>query len=673
MLSKAYFQNKKKNVSKVKISLMKTNIKSYLISSFSLKIKNNQKTNFFIDNEINLREILNNALKRTNTIYENFYYNQIDIKLEHEQISKRTKIIKYIKDFIETNINCNKYEIFCEIIFFFDLLIIQNKKCKNIISLEKLGLGALILVLKFHKLQRNVFIKKYKSIFNDKYLSLDEINKIEVSSLKMLDYGITQPHPIYYIDLLYNNIFSSSNNLELNNDYIYKQIISTLKYIMTFSNNYIKFHPIYLALFIIKYCFEQNKSSDFHYNFILFFETNIRDYRSKYEEFINIFKNQLIIAKSLLKQKYDIKPKKIINKSLIYKKPTIVEFEYNKLGSITLSNGFRIKKDKKSININNGDNNKTKNNSKTKLLMNSMNNTYYKKFLENYLEDNQNNSNKENISIIGNLNISCKNNSLAEISSYHKNNICSLESPKKCGISINYRLKKNLLNQDNNNNSNIKNDDSTELKKEEIESIKIKKSVIIGYYLENKNKKEHKSKEEESTINKKPKRVNSEIPNDKNKISYNYFHSRGDSIRKKYKSKNKEKNININLINEPKEETPNLVNKNKEKTEKTEKTEKIKVNTLNRINNYKNKNSDNPETLKISYYYDIIKKNYNDDSYFRSRSTVNQSESSFVNNNIKRENDIKKVRKLNIRNFYKNKNAILLKYKDYDRKDIFIN
>ena len=673
MLSKAYFQNKKKNVSKVKISLMKTNIKSYLISSFSLKIKNNQKTNFFIDNEINLREILNNALKRTNTIYENFYYNQIDIKLEHEEISKRTKIIKYIKDFIETNIGFNKCEVFCEIIFFFDLLIIQNKKCKNIISLEKLGLGVLILVLKFHKLQRNVFIKKYKSIFNDKYLSLDEINKIEVSSLKMLDYGITQPHPIYYIDLLYNNIFSSSNNLELNNDYIYKQIISTLKYIMTFSNNYIKFHPIYLALFIIKYCFEQNKSSDFHYNFILFFETNIRDYRSKYEEFINIFKNQLIIAKSLLKQKYDIKPKKIINKSLIYKKPTIVEFEYNKLGSITLSNGFRIKKDKKSININNGDNNKTKNNSKTKLLMNSMNNTYYKKFLENYLEDNQNNSNKENISIIGNLNISCKNNSLAEISSYHKNNICSIESPKKCGISINYRLKKNLLNQDNNNNSNIKNNDSTELKKEEIESIKIKKSVIIGYYLENKNKKEHKSKEEESTINKKPKRVNSEIPNDKNKISYNYFHSRGDSIRKKYKSKNKEKNININLINEPKEETPNLVNKNKEKTEKTEKSEKIKVNTLNRINNYKNKNSDNPETLKISYYYDIIKKNYNDDSYFRSRSTVNQSESSFVNNNIKRENDIKKVRKLNIRNFYKNKNAILLKYKDYDRKDIFIN
>ena len=76
----------------------------------------------------------------------------------------------------------------------------------------------------------------------------------------------------------------------------------------------------------------------------------------------------------------------------------------------------------------------------------------------------------------------------------------------------------------------------------------------------------------------------------------------------------------------------------------------------------------------MSYYYDIIKKNYNDDSYFRSRSTINQSESSFINNkNINRENEIKKVKKLNIRKFYKNKNAILLKSKDFDKKDIFFS
>ena len=671
MLSKTYFQNKKKNAPKVKISLIKASFKSCLISPFPFKIKNNQKTNFLIDNEINLREILNNALKRTNNIYENFYYNQIDIKLDNEQNSKRSKIIKYIKDFIEVNINYNKTAIFCEIIFFFDLLIIQNKKNKNAISFEKLGLGALILVLKFHRLQKNVFIKKYKSIFNDKYMTLDEIKKIEVSSLKMINYDITQPHPIYYIDLLYNNIFSSSINSEANNNnYNYRQIISLIKYILTFSNNYIRFHPFYLATFIIKYCLEQNKTNEFRYKFILFFDINIRDFKSIYDEFLNIFKNQITIAKTLLKQKYEIKNKKLINKSLIYNKPSIVKIGYQNLASITLSNGFEVKREKK-LNINNVENNNNiKNNCQTKLFMNSINNTCYKRFLDNYIEDNLNNINKENNSIIVNLNksIKSKNKSLVEVNTYQKNINCSLESPKKCGISINYRLKKNLLNKNNNNDIN-----NTKVYNIENENNKLKRSAI-EYSLEKKNKTEHQknNKEEENINNKKNKRLNSEVTHDKINHNYNYncFNLRGDSIRKKYKSKNKEKNASMNLINENNENTEEINNKiNNYK----EKTEKIKVNTLNRINNYQNKFSDNKkETSKISYYYDIIKKNYNDDSYFRNRSTINQSETS-LNKNINRENDITKGRKINIRNFYKIKNAILLKYKDFDKKDIFIS
>ena len=662
MLTNEYFQNRKKNASKVKISLMKTSFKSCMMSLISLKIKNNQKTNILIDNEINLREILNNALKRTNTTYENFYYNQIDIKLDNGQTSKRTKIIKYIKDFIENNISNNKSEIFCEIIFFFDLLIIYSKKCKNVTSLEKLGLGAVILVLKFHRLKKKDLIKKYKSIFNDKYLSLNEINKIEVSSLKIINYGITQPHPIYYIDLLYNNIFSLSNNSEINNNnYIYKQIISLLKYIMSFSNIYIKFHPFYLALFIIKYSLEQNKINDFHYKFILFFDNNIRDFRALYDEFLKVFKNQITIAKSLLKTK------KIVNKSLIYNKPSLVKIGNNNLASVTLSTGFGFKKEKKLYinNVwNNSNNNNIKNPCQSKLLMNSINNTYYKKFLDIYIEDNQNNSNKENNSIIVNLNSSCKNKSLVEINTYQKNNNCSIESPKKSGISINYRLKKYLLNKDIENDNN-----NTQINNIENENNNIKRSVI-GYSLEKKSKKEpHKNNDEENSNNTKRKRLNSELPQEK--INYNYFNSRGDSIRKKYKSKNKEKNKSINLINDNQENTEEIhekININKVKTEK------IKVNTLNRISNYKNKVSKKNETLKMSYYYDIIKKNYNDDSYFRSRSTINQSESSFINNkNINRENEIKKVKKLNIRNFYKNKNAILLKSKDFEKKDIFFS
>ena len=41
-----------------------------------------------------------------------------------------------------------------------------------------------------NKLHDKILIKKYKSIYNNKYMSLDEINKIEVLSLKMINYNI---------------------------------------------------------------------------------------------------------------------------------------------------------------------------------------------------------------------------------------------------------------------------------------------------------------------------------------------------------------------------------------------------------------------------------------------------------------------------------------------------
>ena len=203
MLQKNYLHKKKENVSRIKISLLKSPIKSVFILSFSsLELKMKPKLNIIINKEINIKEVLNNMIIKTNKLYENLYKNQVNIKLDIEQSSKRAKIIKYIDDFIEANIRFknsfkNRDTIFCEIIFLFDLLIINNKKNKCLIPLEKLGLGALILLLKFNKIKEKVLIKKYKSIFDSKYMSLDEINKIEVISLKLINYDITQPNPIY--------------------------------------------------------------------------------------------------------------------------------------------------------------------------------------------------------------------------------------------------------------------------------------------------------------------------------------------------------------------------------------------------------------------------------------------------------------------------------------------
>ena len=691
MISKAFFHHRKNFIPKVKISLIKPFFKSCFITSYSLQIKKNLKINPILEKEINLRDVLNYLLQHTNAIYENYYYNQADTKLDNEQIAKRTKVIKYIKDFIGVNLiqkACTKDRdiILCKIIFIFDLLIIQNKKNKCITSFEKLGLGALILVLKFNKLHEKNWMKKYKSVFNDKYLTLNEINKIEVISLKLLNYDIIHPNPLYYIDILYQNIFSLTKVSDNNADNIYIQIISIIKYIMTFSNNYIRFHPFYFATFIIKYCFEKNKREDFHYKFLSNFDTNMRDYKSKYEEFLNTFKIPINLVGNSSKQKIEvkqnceIKSKKNVNKSLVYNRPTHMEKELNKLASSTFYDGFKLRK---SFKVSEKNNNNKSNNvlCATKLSINYMNNTYYKKFMDNYFVDNTINSNKKNYNNISvneindNRNNSNKNILISETNKKIIN--CSIESPKHCGISIDYRLRKKLHSQINENINTKKleifNYQKKQEKFENNDNHKIKRRIntTMNNIQENKKQKENnfdrdETLKEEENKNQKPKRLNSEIA--QHRISY--YISRGDSIRKLYKSKKKEKENNSGK---------NMNNENKENNNK-DKIERIKVNTLNKMKNIQskinqNKTIDNNGIKKNSFYYNYVKNKNDDDSNFKSlRSTVNQSESSLI---LNKENNIdyntKRVRKTNIRNFYKNRNALLLRSADFDKNEILVN
>ena len=690
MINKKYFLNKKNITQKLKISLIKSRKKPGLILPYSLQIKNNSKTNLIISKEINIRDVLNNMLLRTNKLYE--YLDNIlnEIKLENEQYRKRTEIIKNIKYFIEVNItikNSDKTKdlIFCEIIYFFDLLIIFNKKCKNIISFEKLGLGALILVLKFNKLHEKILIKKYKSIFNDKYMTLDEINKIELVSLKMINYDIAQPNPIYYIDLLFKNIFLAPNDIE-QNIYIYKQIISIMKYIMTFSNNYFKFHPFYFSTFIIKCCLEKSKIDKFHTHFIYFFEINMREYRTLYDEFLKTFQGQINTLCSSSKQNNENISKNKFNNSLKYNSNSSIDLQINaqskdknNFASISVSSGFYMRKCKKNKD-------KINNNNSMKLGMNSMNNTYYKKFLENYIGDTNNNINNYKYnSIDENGDKVCKIISIPKID--NKNHNSSIESPKNCGISINYRIKKKSIN----NINYIPSVNKKELiifnyqnKKVDEDKTKIKKNINISMEFTS-IKKDIKAiiSNEKDDKNIKSKRLNSEIVQNRA-----FYERKGDSIRKIYKNKIKEKNNNTNnmsnnLINNKKEET-----KNNNIEIKEEKLEKIKVNTLNKMTNLNLKKSNiiSKKEKKHEIYNEIYLKSNAEEAlnFKRLRNTVNQSESSLVGNkdnnnynnnncNKNRDNDARKVRRINIRNFYKNKNLLILKYNGLDKKELLIN
>ena len=679
MKNKEYLDRVIKRLNKRYISLKKKTLNPNLVP-YIVNIKHNNLNTIF-NNEINIKDVLNNMLNRTNKIYDIFQISANNIKLDNEEYSKRAKIIRNIKDFISNNIlfsnnKINSDNFLCDVIYFFDLLIIQNKKYKLLSTFEKLGLGALILLIKFNKLQEKILIKKYKSIFNDKYMTLEEINKIEVLSLRLINYYIIIPNITYYINFLYKNIFI--NNKCKNIEYISKSLISVLKSIMSYSNNYMKHHPFYLSCFIIKNCFENYKIDGFQKVLIDYFDMNMRIFRTTYEEFINNNHNQIMI--SLANEKKEEEEK---NKSLLYKK--------REINSDINSNSKKYERNQSTIKNNNNstfyksckkEKRDKESNSLIKhfnLKINPMNNTYYKKFLDNYISEDYNNNNELSefshkvqktiqISDTNNYIKNVKDNNLIKVD---KNN-CKINSPKKCGISINYRQKKkipekqkiikmtllNLKKQQkeiiNKKNENIKDKNNDELYKnkndknvdnEKIKNIKNNVKTNIIKIVQN-----DENKENIEIINRENKynRLNTDI----NSNSYTtHFYSNGKNYRNK------------NIFNP-------IINKNNNYLTANTTTNKEISNKI--LDNDKTNKKEN-DNSRMKYYLEKIK-NYksfqnkcNNIGNSNHKNIINQNESTFSNY---KDNIIERNHKINIRNFYKQRNTININFSNFERRQI---
>ena len=618
------FKNPKKGVMCLQKKPVKPNF-----SLNSIIIKDNPRLNTStINNEINIKDILNYMLIRTNKIYESLQFNALNLKLDNEEFSQRAKIIKNIKDFIESNVvfknnsNVTEDNIICDTIYFFDLLIIQNKKFQLLSTLEKLGLGALILVIKFNKLHEKIFVKKYKSIFDNKYMTLEEINKIEISSLKLMNYYITQPNPINYLYFLYENIFINNKSKAMK--FVYKLMILILKNIMFFSNNYLNYHPFYLSCFIIKYCFEQNKIDGFQKSFIDFFDINMRLYRTLYEDFLKNNNNQIKnINRKILYQNNNEN-----NNNTEKKMKNIEIIKEDKINDINNYTSFKCFRKSNNLENFNNSNYIINVNSSNNNNIYGLNNSYFKKFLNNYF-DIQSTERSKCESKIKNLRTKEVRDLSTDIfnrKEYYSNKInkvhYNLESPKKTGISMSYRLKKKRPNiQINKANEKYLSFNLREIKEKEIQK----------RFNENK---------ENYDINKKNDRIKVTVIGYKNtrydfKPRINTSQERCSSIRKSYKNNNSN-NFNENKIKS------NLINFNNS----------ISVYSKLKQNNHSKKQTyyDNKRTNSIIHTYEgsILK------------GSVNQNEPSFNNNNKKE----KEKRKICIRNFYKSKNTFFLDLND---------
>lgn len=290
-------------------------------TKFISKNQSSKKNN----NNIDSKAIFEKMLYKANKLYKN-QFRFINITLNNEQSKKRYDIIISIKNFLINN--GIKINLLYYIIYLFDMLIIRNNKYNLFSTFEKIGLGALILCIKFY--QENctnsvIKNKKYKLLYNNRYYSMEEVTKIELLCLKLVNYNLTEPSSINFIELFLgdgiifksgvnNNKNHSDNNEVLNS--LKNTLLINLENIMIYSNEYIKYNPFYLSCFVIE--FSRNIFNLKNWPEIVcatYDLSEINNYKEIYKELLSNYKNSLSDIKLNHINRYVSKKEKIISRN----------------------------------------------------------------------------------------------------------------------------------------------------------------------------------------------------------------------------------------------------------------------------------------------------------------------------------------------------------------------
>ena len=275
------------------------NINNTRRSILQLQIRNKGKVSCpaphpasVIPKDINLSDIFNQMLKTSNEIYDH-RNNPMYVKLSQDQTFHRKMLLESIKTFVSQNQIKNK--LLYNIIFLFDLLMAKNAKKKLTNTIEKLGLGSTILMVKFnYEGNRIIAMKKYRSVFKNKYYSSRDIKEIEFVCLYLCDYNLLFPSPIAFMEVfLLNRIISYQDDIKKESKKrINNLIMNTLEKIMFESNEYIKYNPLYLCCCIIYYIREMFGLEKWPRILANLFNTNSKAFEVVYNEYFKANKNK---------------------------------------------------------------------------------------------------------------------------------------------------------------------------------------------------------------------------------------------------------------------------------------------------------------------------------------------------------------------------------------------
>ena len=643
-------RNYEKIVLQARNSLIKTqNFYDYKDKSDSnlMRIKNRLKipcsikpVSCVIPRDLNLKEIFIQLFNSAFLLYDN---NKIYMKLTQEQIAKRKYIIESIKKFII--VHRIKYKILYNIIYLLDILICNNNKTKLISSFEKLGLGSAILMIKFLNNEcMMVPLNKFKGIFEKKNYTINQLQEIEILSLKLINYYMNFPTPISFMELLLLNgvVFSTDNIKNEISHKIYNMILITLEKIMVSSNEYVKYNPLYLCCCVVAFCRNYYCIEKWPKILSRVFDVNQKYFDSIYKEFFSSYNShydkKAIFNDIIINNKYNDNESNLKNKRT--KRNNDMNINYiNKDIKTTQEN--KENKDIKEININNNIlnvNNKGLNiNLNFKMSQELRNSTFFRKINDKCFKHMIRNTNiTDNLNVIKQNNLSNTLNNNSNVNTINEANA--------------------FLNESNKNENNINSNNNLNKINNDLIQFKYHRSIVS-------------SKKPLTALYKTPIKFNNDKDNScffkriKKSMEYSSHHINISNISLLQKNNNKEFELNKKIL------YSREINLNKfDESNITDITNKLNNNieTNTSTNNYNdNKNRNNKSISLIKKEETDFYKKLNNKTIDNISSKINLREKDeikvrvreiFMKNN---NNDIQKQRKFYLNKFISTENNLV--------------
>ena len=238
------------------------------------------------------------------------------VNLKPNEQDNRSKIVYQIKNFIEKyNLNITSY--------FYTVYLMDQLLAKKInLNIDKLGFGCLLLGTKFIEIDGKLPpMQSYLKYILNRRISLKEIIEIESICLKKLEYHLSFPQPINFLNIFLLNgiVFNTDENDTKKKSIscsIYMKPYDILSELISLNADYLKFHPLELACACIAFARESYKLSKWHY----VFEKIFGIYESKFNDAYNFVRNFNEEKKKIIEKNEQLKKerKKIEMENYLY-------------------------------------------------------------------------------------------------------------------------------------------------------------------------------------------------------------------------------------------------------------------------------------------------------------------------------------------------------------------